>query len=77
MDGVRIAVEFENILASLRSLAPNQIADLVRHVVSETDGVAFEVLIAGLSPDAVRFLAARALLIHRPSGWIERTLPSA
>lgn len=77
MDSKLIAVEFETIFASLRALAPNEIVDLFRDIASDTDREALEVLIAGLSPDAVRFLAARALLRLRPSEWIERPLPSA
>jgi hypothetical protein len=72
-----IATEFETILASLQYLTASQVADLVRDVVSEKDGAAFDALVGGLSPQAVRFLAARALLRLRSAGWLERQIPSA
>jgi hypothetical protein len=55
-------VEFEAIFASLKGLTQRQVIDLVWHHASTTDAQAFAVLVEGLSADAVRFLAARALL---------------
>lgn len=59
------STEFEIILASLENLSTHEVADLVKIVVSERDWEAFDVLVGGLSLDALRFLAARTLLRHR------------
>jgi hypothetical protein len=59
--------EFDKILKTLQPLSAGQITELVRRYVSSEDAYAFGVLVDGLSADAVRLLAARALLRLRIS----------
>ena len=54
--------EFDRVLASLDGLTREEIAELIRAHVPTKDADAFAVLIDGLSPDALRFLSARALV---------------
>jgi len=62
MDIQRHPIEFEAILRSLDGLSKNQITDVVWDHVSPRDAADFRALVEGLSTEAVRFLAARALL---------------
>lgn len=62
MDIERHPIEFETILRSLAGLTKEQVIDRVWQQVSPKDAADFAVLVEGLSTDAVRFLAARALL---------------
>lgn len=66
MESAPRAAEFETILASLEGLTSHQIADRLKTIVPTDDAEAFAVLVDGLSSDAVRFLAARALLRLAP-----------
>ena len=59
--------EFETVLASLEGLTWHEIAQLVAVHVSTKDAEAFAILVEGLSADAVRFLAARAIVRLRLS----------
>ena len=54
-------VDFEDILRGLEPLSRDEIAEQVICCVSQEDGVAFGVLVAGLSLDALRVVSARAL----------------
>lgn len=61
------SVEFETMLTALEGLSSREVAELVKEQVSRKDAEAFDVLVDGLPSDAVRFLAARALLRLRLS----------
>jgi hypothetical protein len=60
--------EFDTIFKSLEALSTPQVVDVVRVVVSSKEADAFAVLVGGLSTNAVRLLAARALVrLRRPN----------
>jgi hypothetical protein len=54
--------EFERILADLEGLTPAQVGERVAAHVAPEDAAKFSIATQNLSPDALRFLAARVLL---------------
>jgi hypothetical protein len=67
--------EYAAIYESLGGLTIRQIVDCMKLYVSREDAEAFAVLVDGLSWEAVRLLAARALVRLRTSEIAESAVP--